>query len=339
MPFTNSEPHPGTCVVSFDVASSLQSFRSKGLIVPNPDDPIFDRIRKSLLERVNQALGEKVAIHPVDKNELRIEIWKRVQSHISDNGQHAVLVTCSEMAELNPNDEELNLSINRLFDADGKMLGYGPRPGFDYLDRQFDELARKIAGRPVILAKEGAFRGHTCLYIIKELEKRGVKVATIVIGFCDVKAKAVIEQVFGGNILVVNTFENLIEWIADRDLIPFMPGCGRVLGEHSAHSFAPVRTPEGFSCAYPYILPFGMIEKWTSMPASHALELSTIFLGIAIELFDRIGRENGLKIAVGELLGNNPRVSIPVTIGLKEPPLTPETEVIGFLGQMLKKLE
>ncbi len=339
MLFTNSEPHLGTCVVSFDVASSLQSFRSKGLMVPDSDDPIFDRIRKSLLERVNQALGEKVTIHPVDKNKLRLEIWKRVQGHISDNGQHAVLVTCSEMAELNPHDEELNLSINRLFDADGKMLGYGPRPGFDQLDQQFDELARKIAGRPVILAKEGAFRGHTCLYILKELENRGVKVATIIIGFCDVGAQAVIEQTFGGEIVVVNTFNNLIEWIADRDLIPFMPGCGRVLGEHSAHSFVPVQTPEGFSCAYPYILPFGMIEKWTSMPASHALELSSQFLGIAIELFDRVGRDNCRKISIGELLGNNPRVSIPVAIGLKEPLPAPETEVIGFLEQMHKKLE
>lgn len=123
-------PRLGTCVVSFDVASSLQSFRSKGLIVPNPDDPIFEHLRQSLLERVARAFPN-VTIHPVDKNELRLEIWEQVCRRITANNLHAVLVTCSEMDDLNPNQKGLNLSINRLFDADGKMLGYGPRPCFD----------------------------------------------------------------------------------------------------------------------------------------------------------------------------------------------------------------
>ena len=338
MQFKSSEPCQGTCVVSFDVAISLKSFHQKGLTIPNPDDLLFMHLRKSLLERVTRAL-ENVVIHPVDKNRLRLEIWERVQSRIADNSQHTVLVTCSEMADLNPNDEGLNLSINRLFDADGKMLGYGPRPGFDYLDRQFIELGRKIAGRPVILAKEGAFRGNTCLYILKELESRGIKVTTIIIGFCDVEARTAIEQAFHGEIIAINTFEHLTEWIADRDLIPFMPGCGRVVGEHVAHSFAPIRTAEGFSCAYPYILPFGMIEKWTSMTASHALELSVFSLDVAIKLFDRINELSGHKITIGEILGNNPRVSIPVAIGLKEGLPALETEVICFLEQIRRKLK
>lgn len=338
MQSTNLESRRVTCVVSFDVASSLQSFRSKGLTVPNPNDPIFERLNRSLLERVTRAFPN-VTIHTIDKNKLRLEIWERVRSRIADSSQHAVLVTCSEMAELNPKDEGLNLSINRLFDTDGKMLGYGPRPGFDYLDKQFDELVRKIAGRPVILAKEGVFRGNTCLYILKELENRGIKVATIVIGFCDTGAKAVIKQSFQGEVVTIHSFENLIEWVADRDLIPFVPGCGRVLGEYSTHSFAPVLTTEGFSCAYPYILPFGLIEKWTSMPESNALEMSNFFLGMAIELFDRIGQDSGHKITIGELLGHNPRVSIPVVIGLKEPLPAPKTGVITLLEQMHKRLK
>ncbi len=336
MQSANSALSRGTCVVSFDVASSIQSFRSKGLMVPNHEDLMFEQLRQSLLERVARVLPN-VVIHPVDKNELRLEIWDQVNRHTAVNNQHAVLVTCSEMADLNSGDEKLNLSINRMFDTDGKMLGYGPRPGFDYLDRQFDELARKISGRPVILAKEGAFRGNTCLYILKELENRGVEVAMVILGFCDTKTKTIIEQVFEGELVVVRCFENLIEWIADRDLIPFMPGCGRVVGEPVAHSFVPIQTVEGHSCAFPYILPFGMIEKWTSLPTDNARELSAFFLEMAISLFDRIGRDTGREIVIRELLGSHPRVSMPAKVGDRTTLQSQNAGVVNFLKQMREK--
>lgn len=336
MQSANSALSQGTCVVSFDVANSIQSFCSKGLSVPNPNDPMFEQLRQSLLERVTRALGN-VTICPIDKNELRLEIWKHVHERIAVDNQRAVLVTCSEMSHLNSGDEKLNLSINRLFDTDGKMLGYGPRPGFDYLDKQLDELARKISGRPVILAKEGAFKGNTCLYILKELENRGVEVATVIFGFCDTKAKTIIEQAFEGELVTVHRFENLVEWIADRDLIPFMPGCGRVVGEPAAHSFAPIQTVEGHSCAFPYILPFGMIEKWTSLPNDNARELSAFFLEVAISLFDRIGRDTGREIVIRELLGSHPRVSIPVKVGDRSTLQYQNAGVVSFLKKMREK--
>jgi len=326
----------GTCVVSFDVANSIQSFRSKGLMVPSQEDPMFKQLRQSLLERVARALGN-VTVCPIDKNELRIKIWEQVHCRIAGNSRHAVLVTCSEMSDLNSSDEKLNLSINRLFDTDGKMLGYGPRPGFDYLDHQFDELARKISGRPIILAKEGAFKGNTCLYILKELENRGVEVATVILGFCDTKTKTIIEQALEGELVVVRCFENLVEWIADRDLIPFMPGCGRVIGKSVAQSFVPIQTVEGHSCAFPYILPFGMIEKWTSLPTDNTRELSAFFLEVAVSLFDRIGRDTGREIVIGDLLGSHPRVSMPAKVGDGTTLQYQNASVVSFLKQMREK--
>lgn len=323
----------GTCVVTFDVAGSFQSFRSKGLQVPGRDDPIFARLRQSLLERVVKAFPG-ITVVPIDKDKLRAEIWHQVNDRIVRDSKRAVLVTCSEMAAQNPKDEGLNLSINRLFDRDGKMLGYGPRPGFDYLDKQFDELVRKIAGRHVILAKEGAFRGDTCRFILKELEKRGVSVVSTIIGFTDIRSKASIEQEFGGELAVIHLYDHLIEWIADRDLIPFMPGCGRVVGEHSTHSFMPVRTADGFSCAYPYVAPFGLTEKWMSLSEPDARELSRAFLDFGIELFGRIGPES----TAGELLGDNPRVSMPVIVADHGRIPAKEIKIVEFLQRVRKTL-
>lgn len=324
----------GTCVVTFDVAGSLQSFRSRGMRVPDKGDQVFAKLHQILMEKVRQAFPDTEVVE-IDKDGIRSRIWKSLDAIV--NG-HAVLVTCSEMASLNPDPNGLNLSINRLFDRDGKMLGYGPRPGYDYLSKQFDELVLKIAGRPVVLAKEGAFRGNTCCYILDELAKRGIEIVVLVMGFCDTGAKAQIQQKFNGEFIPMMLFDSLVEWIADRDLIPFMPGCGRVLGEVSTHSFMPAITPEGFNCAFPYVLPFGRTGKWMSLDDGHALELSVLSLDYSIELFSRIEQENGRPITAGELLGSNPRVSMPVIVGNHIQIPGPNTRIVEFLAEVRKKV-
>ena len=324
----------GTCVVTFDVAGSIQSLRQKGIQVPNREDPIFAKMHRILLEKISRAFP-KTEIAAIEKNGLRYRIWKVLDDLV--NG-HAVLVTCSEMAALNPDPNGLNLSINRLFDKDGKMLGYGPRPGYDYLSKQFDELVRKIAGRPVVLAKEGAFRGNTCCHILDELKNRGVSVVVIVMGFCDTGAKDLIRQKFNGEFVEMTLFDRLIEWIADRDLIPFMPGCGRVLGETSIHSVMPVKTPEGHSCAFPYVLPFGKAEKWMSITMEQAADLSSTCLDLAIELFSRLELENGREIMAGEILSNNPRVSTPVIVGGPDQIPDPKVRIVRFLEEVRKSI-
>jgi hypothetical protein len=324
----------GACVVTFDVAGSLQLFRSKGILVPRKEDQIFAKLNRILLDSVGRAFGDADVV-AIQKDELRAQIWKSLNELV--NG-HAVLVTCSEMASLNPDPNGLNLSINRLFDEDGAMLGYGPRPGYEYLSKQFDDLVRKIASRPVVLAKEGAFRGNTCCYILDELEKRGVSIVVLVMGFCDIGAKAQIQQKFKGEFIAMMLFDRLVEWIADRDLIPFMPGCGRVMGRVSIHSFMPVRSSEGFSCAFPYILPFGKTEKWMSLKDGHASELSAEFLDYSVELFNRIEQESGYPITVGRFLGDNPRVSMPVSVVNSIQIPDPNTRIIEFLEQVRKKV-
>ena len=324
----------GACVVTFDVARSLQMFHSRSIHVPAVSDPIFAELRKNLLERMERAFPG-FEICPIEKNDLRSKIWGSLGAWV--NG-HAVLVTCSEMAALNPDPHGLNLSINRLFDKNGKMLGYGPRPGYDYLSKQFDDLAMRIAGRPVVLAKEGAFKGNTCVYILDELGCRNVDVVVLVMGFCDVDARALIQQKFRKEFVTLMLFDNLVEWIADRDLIPFIPGCGRVMGEVSTHSFMPVRTANGFSCAFPYVLPFGLTEKWMSLGNGHASELSISFMDYAIELFARIDRENYRSITMGEILCDDPRVSIPVAVGDGIEIPASSIGIVEYLQKMRKML-
>src|SRR5579872_1944587 len=116
----------GTYVVTYDVASRLQAFRSRNLLVPSQDDPLFGVFHLSLFKEIQQALPG-ITIETIEMSELRRKIWDQVEGRLIDSSQQVVLSTCLEIADSNPKSEGLLLNINRLFDADGEMLGHGPR--------------------------------------------------------------------------------------------------------------------------------------------------------------------------------------------------------------------
>lgn len=329
-----NQAHRGTYVVTYDVDSRLQSFRSGNLKVPYQHDPIFGSFHRLLLEKMRAALPD-VNIHTIGMSRVRIKIWKEVESRIKDMHNQVVLSTCQEIADSNPKSEGLVLNINRLFNTEGEMIGHGPRPGFKSLAEQFAELVEKIAGRSVVLIEDGAFTGGTMRFVLNQLNELGLKVTAVVIGFCCTRAHAVLKEVFRGELVIVDPLENLVDWIPDHDLIPFIPNCGRVLGEKVPSGYAPIQTVSGMSCAYPYILPFGKMEKWATMPAKSAQDLSLFCLNTSIEIFGHVG--NG-KITIGEVLKACPRVSIPIAMDAHEVLPSFDTEVVDFLKEVRKKL-
>ncbi len=224
--------HRGTYVVTYDVASRLQSFRSKNLLVPSQDDTLFEVFHMKLFQSIQQTLPD-ITIDTIEMNELRRKIWEQVDSRVTDLSRQAVLSTCPEITDSNPKSEGLLLNINRLFNTDGQLIGHGPRPGFEPLEKQFDDLATKIAGRSVVLIEDGAFTGGTLRSVLQELTNRGITVTAVIIGFCCTRATFVLGHVFKGELVIVHPIENLLDWIPDHDLIPFIPNCGRVLGEPS----------------------------------------------------------------------------------------------------------
>jgi hypothetical protein len=323
----------GTYVVTYDVASRLLAFRPKTLTIPRPDDQLFERFHMGLFQKIQQALPG-IKIDTIEMSELRRKIWEQVNERITDLGQQAVLSTCPEITDSNPKSEGLLLNINRLFNTDGQLIGHGPRPGFEPLENQYDDLAKRIAGRSVVLIEDGAFSGGTLRYVLQELNSRGITVTAIIVGFCCTRAKFVLGNFFKGELVIVHPIENLLDWIPDHDLIPFIPNCGRVLGEATTRGFMPVRSAEGFNLAYPYILPFGKIEEWASLPIDGAHELSRLCLDTTIELFTRVGQ----KMTIGELLRANPRISMPIEIGAHSGPTAQSMEIVGFLEKVRKKL-
>lgn len=328
----------GTYVVTFDVASRLQAFRLGALTVPGRNDQLFRNFHRELFEKMRQALPGAY-IHTIGMGKVRRRIWREVERCIQSRSSQVALSACQEIADTSSKSEGLVLNINRLFNTEGEMIGHGPRPGFAPLEKQFEKLATQIAGRSVIVIDDGAFTGGTLRFILNRLNGLGLKITAVVIGFCCTRAYAVLKEAFVGELVIVDPLENLIDWIPDHDLIPFIPNCGRVLGELSQEGMMPVRTADGVSCAYPYILPFGKMEKWATVPAEGAQSLSKFCLDTSLEIFSRVGRHEGHQITVGELIAACPRVSFPIEIGTHESFPTFDMKVISFLKQLRWRLD
>ncbi len=324
----------GTYVVTYDVDSRLQAFRSGALEVPHQHDPLFGNFHRLLLEKMRIALPD-VNIHTIGMSKVRIKIWREVETRIQDMHNQVVLSTCQEIADSNPKSEGLVLNINRLFNSQGEMIGHGPRPGFKPLSEQFKDLEKAIAGRSVVLIEDGAFTGGTLRFVLNQLSEMGLRVTALVMGFCCTRAYAVLKGVFAGELVIVDPLENLVDWIPDHDLIPFIPNCGRVLGQSLSSGYAPVQTATGASCAYPYILPFGNMEKWATMPTEGARDLSRFCLDVSIEMFGKVG--NG-KTTIGEVLKACPRVSLPIAMGAHNVLPSFDIEVVNFLKEVRNRL-
>jgi len=135
------------------------------------------------------------------------KIWEQVVSRVIDFGQQAVFSTCPEIADLNPKSEDLHLNINRLFSTDRQLIGYGPRPGFESLGKQYDDLAKRIAGRSLVLIEDGAFIGGTLHHVLQDLNNRGLTVTAFIIDFYCTRAKFVLGNFFKGYLTKGGTHE------------------------------------------------------------------------------------------------------------------------------------
>lgn len=324
-----------TYVVTYGMAHRLQSFRSSTFRVPELGHPVFSNFQRALLGLVQDALPS-IKVHAIHMDELERNIWEQAGNHINGSSNPIVLSTCSELAaasQLTRKVEGYTLHFNRLFNTDGEIIGYGPRHGFDSLSKQFAELGRKIGKHPIILVEDGAFSGKTLCYILDRLKDHGVHVAKVVIGFCCARAQVLVKQTFTGELVIVNPIEDLVDWIPDHDLIPFTPNCGRVLGQQSEDGFCCMETSDGLTHSFPYILPFGKMGEWSSLPSECLHNLSTFCLDASIEIFSEFGEYIGHKVTIRDLMKCHPRFSIPVAIGNHGVVLPLDTQIVPFLKQ------
>lgn len=204
------------------------------------------------------------------------------------------------------------LEINRIVDENGESIGLGPRPWHEPTTTQVRRIANFSVQRSTIILEDGSWSGKTVAQLIAECQEAGIEVADVICGIMFEKGYAHIrESGYHRDISWVNFQEQCLDWMPDHDFYPFMPSCGRVVGQHHhEHGFMPTQV-NGFSLAYPYILPYGKPKEWASIPEESMVEFSIGCLADTIALFEDLEAINGQTITVDRIIRLYPRTSFP----------------------------
>jgi hypothetical protein len=322
-------------ILTHGLSKKVELFKSIGLNTPEPNNRFYADFKEGLEENIRQALPQD-KIRSLHLSNLEARVWARAV-RMNEAIRNTIIVGTTR-DECLP-ERGLCLEINRLYDGSGKKIGFGPRPGNPSLSVQFENLARQVGDKFIILVEEGSATGSTVVNILERFRFWGVAVSAIVLGLSTKEAELRIRQSFDGPLVVLESIpEKITDWMPDHDFIPFIPNGGRVFGSYVGGEFYPVYTAEGAPLAFPYIRPFGNPKMWASLPTDSVDTFSRFCLTQTVELFGLIENLNGgMRLRVKDLMGTRPMANIPISLdGANFPRL--ETEVVGYLETVMCQL-
>jgi hypothetical protein len=301
-----------------------------GLTTPEISNPFFGEVRDHLIGFIERAQPE-VEVYPISMPRLVGDILSQAQDLHRNLMQDSF--TVSTCIEITTPMHGQTLDVNRLIDADGKLIGIGPRPGYPCIDEQIASIAASAQGKPIVIVEDGAFTGNTIVYLLKRFERRGVNIAGIVLGLLFPKAKELIEANFHGELVVAEPItKEIMEWMPDHDFFPCIPNSGRVIGHKIGDEFYPVYSFNGFSFSVPYVQPFGPMDQWASISDQHlGWEMSLYCLNKTIEIYEMLEHLNGRRITTKDFKAKKPSISIPFACGQKILPRYNDVRILDYL--------
>ncbi len=185
------------------------------------------------------------------------------------------------------NNADHHLESNRIADLDTmEVIGEAQRPGHPSLE---DQVLGLPQSKPLVLVDDGCFSGDTLVRIYQLLQKKGYQVAKIIVGLVIDRAdNRFVKEYPQVPLVAVREFDNVIDWVCERDFYIGVPLSGRTAGHRENGIIRPCE-PE---VSVPYCLPFGNPIKGASIPTDRAVEFSQFMINISIELWDRVSQES-----------------------------------------------
>lgn len=219
----------------------------------------------------------------VDSQKIRSGLLRS----IAQNKKAGLFVVSLERAYLNDSEVNGRIEITRTVDESGEdILVHAVRNGTPEKRYQFESLREK----KVALVDDVIFSGKTLISTISTLHHyhANVHAVTVAVGVKDgvdnlnKAGFGVIGMPEHIKVDCLDVFDDVSDQVCERDFYPGVPYSGRqyYLGETS----------------FPYILPFGRLNKWASIPEKELKRFSVLCIDNAVALFEEIERINGVKI-------------------------------------------
>ncbi len=276
-----------TYVLTLD---TQQSLKAAGF-----DTNVYD-LERELMQIIKEVLPD-TEIVGVTYGELKNELQKIVRE-IRDT---MPVISLDPMYI--PVADEI-ISITRLIDPETGIKKEGPRPYFPPLEEQVKELSKKYKGKNIALADVGVFEGGSEKLLISLLKDAGISVDYVINGVSTTSADEIFKEL-GVTEIPVYKFvsekndEFVFDWLEAADLTGID---GRKVGRNGVPAEIK-RIPQVY---IPYAL--GDICKWASIPQECSEDVSNKFLNITNKIVDRIEKNRGSPVTIGEL-------GLPVSMG------------------------
>jgi hypothetical protein len=306
------QPTENTYILTLDLGEKLQAFRHLGLEAPGPYDQYTRDIQNELVSTLQNAMPDGTKVEPVYMRDLADNVLGAASRICDKLTDPIILSTCPEIADPSKGVE---LEINRLVDSKGRNMGLGPRPGHPSLDQQIQKHGAQLRDKQVVIVEDGIFSGSTIRHVAQKLKDRGITTAAIVAGFKCTESSLAWLQHADYDLTTTNKYHNVVDWIPDHDFLPFIPGCGKVIGADMGKEPFPFYDYRGANFAIPYIKPYGPSAEWASIPHAEVGNVSRKCLELASTIFKDLVKLNPDEdITIGRLLSAKQRTSVPLAI-------------------------
>jgi hypothetical protein len=252
--------------------------KTKGLDLP--DDNFFLESAEELKNELSGIFGDVTVI---PEEHLKFGLEKMVKT-----ARRPVLSL--DRAYLDGRDGLVagHLDVTRAVDPEFNDLGLRPRPGCKTIDEQIAEL-RSPDKSEVCLADDVIFGGGGIVELIKRLAEVNRPVSRV---FTGIGIKEGVEKVRAEGVPVscVIEYDEVIDEVCQRDFWGGAPLSGRTVISDKEETWSA-----------PYFKPFGLPEKWASIPAENVEAFSAFCFLKTIELWRQVEKVNGASLRTSEV--------------------------------------
>ncbi len=320
-------------LLTLDLSHMVKSYEQAGLKT-NP--VLMAELTQRLIRRIRGIFPDlEVTVLELAKVKEGVHQLLEKSLHLHPE---AIVITTNRFLCPKPNcdaeDTACCLEINRIVDESGGSIGLGPRPWHNSPDLQVRRIAELYGQRPIIILEDGSWSGKTVAQLVIDCQQANLDVAEVICGIMfDQGYSQIRKSGFHRDISFVSLQEDCLDWMPDHDFYPFVPACGRVVGHREdGKGFIPTQV-NGFSLAYPYILPYGKPQEWANIPEAHAVPFSRECLADTITLFEDMEAINGQPLSAGTITKLYPRTSFPHRQGKSHRLSDPARRIVDILHE------
>ena len=276
-----------------------------------PEAVFFGKLRARLIEALKHAFREPVEYdatrYRIEISPLKLDSLCAIRRDPNDKSEFWIALDDIAVSSC-----DVHLEITRIYDCDARKIGVGSRDRARTLlqqvaecQRKYSDYARKIAKPKIVLADDGAYEGASIIAVARMLQRQGLPISTVKLGFATSKAvEAIINTLrppefsIATDLSVANIVGNDVVhvWVCERDFYLGVPRSGRTYGlPHDPDGAAPHEYPISF----PYVEPFAVSRGGGSIDIGK-FSFGRSQIEASIDLWNEIQRLNKTILYVSD---------------------------------------